>query len=213
MTWALTWAGLAALMAVAAALLAVRRPTTLRPESAEPMLATRVDPAHPLRRLRPVLVGLSFLAGWAFIGGVAGLVVGLAIAAFAWRTLGAVESPAEKRRRERLVAELPTAVDLLGSCLAAGAAPEAAVVTVAEAMDGPVADELWLIHHRLALGLDPQQVWSDVGRHPQLGALGRTVARTQETGSSISQAVACARPRSSVRMHAPRSRTVPGAWR
>ena len=51
-------------------------------------------------------------------------------------------TPAVARRRERLAEELPTGVDLLAPCLDAGAAPEAALVTVGRALGGPVEEEL-----------------------------------------------------------------------
>jgi Flp pilus assembly protein TadB len=93
------------------------------------------------------------------------------------------------RRREELVEDLPTGVDLLGSCLDAGAAPESALVSVSGALGGPVGEEFLVIHHRLEVGVDPAQVWRSVAAHPQLAPLGRAVGRAHETGAPIGEAV------------------------
>ena len=79
------------------------------------------------------------------------------------------------------------AVHLLGAALVAGAAPVTALNAVAEAVPGPVAEELLLVRHRLALGVDPVTVWSSLTG--PLAPLGRTLARAHRSGSSVSAAV------------------------
>jgi Flp pilus assembly protein TadB len=142
-----------------------------------------------LVRLRAVLSGLAFAAAWAFVGGPIGLVAGAAATVIAWRVLGRAESPAAKRRRVELERDLPVAVHLLGACLAAGAATSSALGAVADALPGAVADELSLIRHRLELGVDPLTVWRDLGEHPQLRPLGRSMARAHRSGASVRGAV------------------------
>lgn len=143
-----------------------------------------------LTRLRIPLAALAFVGGWAFLGGVVGAAGGVVAAVVAWRVVSGSEGPAARRRRELLVAELPTAVDLVGACLRGGASVETALRTVAVALPGPVGDELAALHHRLLLGADPASVWSELTHHPQLGPLGRAVARAHETGASVTSAVA-----------------------
>lgn len=147
------------------------------------------DDRSALLRFRPALALLAFMGGWSFLGGAAGVVAGCAGFLGAWWVLGRAESPAARRRRDRLSRDLPVAVDLIGACLAAGRAPESALLVVAEAVGGPVAEELLLVHSRLSLGVDPGSVWREVARDPQLGALGRAVSRANETGGSIADAV------------------------
>lgn len=155
------------------------------------------DPARPapgperamLRRLRPLLSLVAGGGGWALLGGAAGLVAGPVAAVTVWMVLGRTESPAVVRRREQLLEDLPLAVDLLGSCLDAGAAPESALVTVGRALGGPVGEEFLGLHHRLGIGVDPTQVWRSVAGHPQLGPLGRAVGRAHDTGASVGRAV------------------------
>jgi Flp pilus assembly protein TadB len=142
-----------------------------------------------LLRLRPALVVLSFIGAWVFVGGLVGLVAGLAGAVIAWQVLGRAESPADRRRREELERDLPTAVHLLGACLDAGAATSGALGTVAGALPGAVADELLVVRRRLALGVDPVTVWRSLAEHPQLRPLGRSLARAHQSGASVRVAV------------------------
>jgi Flp pilus assembly protein TadB len=142
-----------------------------------------------LLRARPVLSGLAFVGAWIFVGGAIGAVAGLAAAVVTWRVLGRAESPEARRRREELERDLPTAVHLLGACLSAGTAVSGALEAVADALPGAVAEELQVVHRRLALGGDPGQVWRVLGGHPQLGPLGRTLARAHQSGASVCAAV------------------------
>jgi Flp pilus assembly protein TadB len=142
-----------------------------------------------LARLRPALALIGSLGGWAMVGGAAGVAVGVGCGVAVWVVLGRAEDPAAVRRREELLDDLPTGVDLLGSCLDAGAAPESALVSVSRALGGPVGEEFLAIHHRLEVGVDPAQVWRTVAGHPQLGPLGRAVGRAHETGAPVGRAV------------------------
>jgi len=124
-----------------------------------------------------------------FVGGQVGIGVGLAVSVAVWQVLTRMEPPAERRRREQLAAALPHVVDLVASSLSVGASPAAAVKSTALAVDSPMREELLLVTTKLDLGLDPVRVWSDVGRHAQLGALGRAMARATESGAPVSEAV------------------------
>jgi Flp pilus assembly protein TadB len=150
---------------------------------------TPADEPAALRRLRAPLVALSFFGAWTFVGGVIGAVVGLGVAAVAWRVLGRTESPAVGRRREEFERDLPTAVHLLSACLTAGAATSGALETVSAALPGAVAHELMLVRHRLALGVDPVSVWRGLASHPELRPLGRSMARAHESGASVRSAI------------------------
>lgn len=142
-----------------------------------------------LWRLRPVFAVVGFVAGWSFLGGTLGVLGGLGAAVAMWVVVGRIEDPVVRRRREQLVAELPMAVDLVGSCLSAGASLQVALGRVAAAWEGPVAEEFDVIRHRLDVGVEPSAVWRDVAGDPQLAPLGRVVARALDTGAPIAQAV------------------------
>jgi Flp pilus assembly protein TadB len=139
--------------------------------------------------LRPLLAGVAFAGGWALLGGVIGWAGGLAAAMAVWVVLGRTEDPSVVRRRERLLDDLPTGIDLLAACLDAGSAPESALATVSRALGGPVGEEFLSIHHRLEIGVDPRQVWRSISTHDQLGPLGRAVGRAHETGAPVGRAV------------------------
>jgi Flp pilus assembly protein TadB len=172
-----------------AVLLGSRRRVRLARPGGEILSRAPTDDVGMLRRLRIPLSGLAFVGGWAFVGGLLGVAAGLAVATISWRVLGRTESPAVRRRRERLARELPVGVQLLGSCLAAGAAIGPAFQVVADALPGPLGDELRRLHHRLELGVDPRVVWRELGAHPQLAALGRTLGRAHETGVSVATGI------------------------
>ena len=177
---------LAGLVGLAALLVLPVGPSLGRDSSAP--VASRPERA-PLLRLRPLLALVGFAGGWSMVEGPVGMACGLLAAVVVWVVLGRAQDPTVVRRRERLQRDLPTGVDLLGACLDVGAAPESALVTVGQALAGPVGEEFLAIHHRLHVGVDPAQVWSTVAEHPQLGPLGRAVGRAHESGASVGVAV------------------------
>ncbi len=189
MTGGASWL-VAGLLAVAVALF-LRPREQLRPVLGAPTASAsmRSGETAMLRRLRPLLALVGFAGGWAMLGGLLGWIGGAAGAVAVWVVLGRTEDPSVVRRRELLLEDLPTGVDLLASCLDAGSAPESALVTVSRALGGPVGEEFLAIHHRLEVGVDPRQVWRSVAAHDQIGPLGRAVGRAHETGAPVGRAV------------------------
>jgi Flp pilus assembly protein TadB len=189
MTGGTSWL-VAGLAAVAVALF-LRPRASLADHAVGPATPGRQRPPETalLRRLRPLLAVVGFAGGWAMLGGPLGLAGGVAGAVAVWVVLGRTEDPSVVRRRERLLEDLPTGVDLLASCLDAGSAPESALVTVSRALGGPVGEEFLAIHHRLEVGVDPREVWRSVAGHGELGPLGRAVGRAHETGAPVGRAV------------------------
>ena len=182
-----TWTVLAVVAAAVAAWLLVPAPRRWRPEPStrRPAASARADP--PLLRLAATLsVALVTVL---FVGGAAGALAGVVAAIACWVATGRMEPPAVRRRRERLAASVPHAVDLMAACLAVGLSPAAAVDQIAAAVDGPLAEELAALSARLRLGVDPATVWRDLARHPQLGGLGRTVSRAVDSGASVADAM------------------------
>ena len=139
-----------------------------------------------LRLCGTVSVALATLF---FVAGPPGAVAALAAGAACWRATGRMEPPAVRRRREQLAASVPHAVDLLAACLAVGLSPGAALEQVTAVVEPPMAEELSELSSRLRLGVDPVTVWRDLGRHPQLGGLGRAVSRAVESGASVADAM------------------------
>lgn len=176
------FAGLAAALAVPA------RPVrpSLRPSA--PPVATDGGPGL-LRRGRWAWAALAGTGAAAVVGGPlalpAGLVAGTVVGVVASRA----EPVAVRRRREEVRRDLPPVVALLAAALRSGAGPVDAVDLVCRALPGPAADRLVPVAARLRLGADPEAVWGALAADPELGPLGRTMARTQRTGAPVVSAV------------------------
>ncbi|MEU0208427.1 type II secretion system F family protein [Streptomyces canus] len=148
--------------------------------------ATAEDPRFEVRdlvrRWLPV-VGVGS-AGWVLVGGVAGLVVGLVVAAGLWRwrlrqTAGVGAEEADAREAAR---QLPLAADLLAACIAAGAGPVIAAQAVGEALGGPVGEGLARGAAEVRLGGEPGEAWLRLASTPGAGALARLLERADVTG-------------------------------
>ena len=142
-------------------------------------------------RLRPLLALVGLRRGLGDVrrsarAGSAALPRAVAV----WVVLGRTEDPSVVRRRERLLEDLPTGVDLLASCLDAGSAPESALV------DGEPGSR------RSGGGGVPRDPPPARGRRrsrdrsggrspgtTSSGPLGRAVGRAHETGAPVGRAV------------------------
>ncbi|HSV37174.1 MAG TPA: type II secretion system F family protein [Nocardioidaceae bacterium] len=121
--------------------------------------------------------------------GVWGLPAAVFAALVTARSVSRLEPAAIRRRRAQLDATLPQVVDLMSTCLTAGASPSGAMARVTPVVDAVMREELSCFVGLLELGADPGDVWSSMGRHPQLGPLGRTLRRSAETGASVADAL------------------------
>ncbi|MET7733726.1 type II secretion system F family protein [Streptomyces sp. NPDC005402] len=168
---------------------AARRERILRRRLGELLAAAEARAEGPrfearefARRWLPVLgVGC---AGWVLVGGVAGAVVGLAVAAGLWRwrlrqTAGVGVGEADAREAAR---QLPLAADLLAACIAAGAGPVIAAQAVGEALGGPVGEGLARGAAEVRLGGEPGDAWRRLASTPGAGALARLLERADVTG-------------------------------
>ncbi|POM26482.1 Bacterial type II secretion system protein F domain protein [Actinomadura rubteroloni] len=150
----------------------------------------RVEVARPVdeRRERALRRGAVVLGGVTValvVGGVTGLFAGLGVAFAVARMFRRLGSADERRRRARLVADLPIAVDLLAACLRGGTSWEEAVRAVATALPGPLGDELDGVAARIRLGADPVDAWGALAADPVLAPLARTVARAAGSGATL----------------------------
>jgi Flp pilus assembly protein TadB len=149
---------------------------------------TRVEPDW-MRRYRPAWCALAGAGAGLFVQGAAALPAGVVAAVIAWVVIGRSESPRARRVREQVRRELPHVVGLLAATLRSGAAPGDGIALVRDALPGPAADRLAGFAARLALGVDPVQVWTALAGDPELGPLGRALARSQRTGAPVVPAV------------------------
>ncbi|WP_081639737.1 type II secretion system F family protein [Actinomadura flavalba] len=167
----------------------VPSPAELRVAAGRP---SRVRAAARGRDVR-VRRGVAVLAGLssAFVlGGLTGAIVGVAAAAALMTALARLGGQDDRRRRSRVVADLPIAVDLLAACLRAGTPWHDALSAVATAVGGPLADDLEMVVTQLRLGADPADAWRTLADRPESATLARTALRVTTSGATLAPALA-----------------------
>ncbi|MFD5493985.1 type II secretion system F family protein [Streptomyces sp. NPDC001812] len=161
--------------------------SAVEPPASRPRLAV---PGTARRWLPPVGVAC---AGWALVGGLTGVLVGLACAAGLWRwRLRQTAAGAHVREREAAGAarQLPLAADLLAACIAAGAGPVPAAQAVGEALGGPVGAALAQGAAEVRLGGEPGAAWRRLASVPGAAALARLLERADVSGLPMAAPVA-----------------------
>lgn len=126
------------------------------------------------------VLGQGFGLPWwlAWLAGVIGAAAG-------WVGLGRVEADAHRRRRLRLLADLPAACDLLAVCLAAGLPLRRACRTVAAAMPGPVAEDLGRVDALVAAGTHEPTAWRTLVGSEPWQRLATDLARSVDSGTAV----------------------------
>ena len=175
----------------------VRRERRVRGRLAELMAEAEVMRAGPRLEVRDAArrwlpAAGVVCAGWVLVGGLAGVVVGLAVAGGLWWWRGrqaavdgaAAYDPGEAAR------QLPLSADLVAACIAAGAGPVVAARAVCEALGGPVGDALARGAAEVRLGGEPAEVWRRLAALPGAGALARLLERADVSGLPAAAPVA-----------------------
>jgi pilus assembly protein TadC len=131
-------------------------------------------------------------AGWALLGGLAGVVVGLVAAGvlWRWRARQSAAVGAEAYDPGEAARQLPLSADLVAACIAAGAGPVAAAQAVGEALGGPVGDALARGAAEVRLGGEPAGAWRGLAALPGAGALARLLERAGVSGLPAATPVA-----------------------
>ena len=153
-----------------------------------PAAVTPGPPSRPagwMRRHRPFWSLLAGAGALLFVGGPAGPVAGLGAAIGVWVVIGRAETPEARRAREEVRRDLPHLVTLFAAALRSGVAPGEGIALVSAALPGAAAARLAGVVARLALGVDPVQVWTGLADDPELAPLGRALARSQATGAAV----------------------------
>lgn len=175
-------ATLAAVAAAVSSYLVIPARPDLRRLSPRPR---RTRPRPPrLHRLATAVAALGLLL-------TAGVPWGIPLAAVAVfaipRALSRLEPAAARQRTAQVAHDLPLAVDLLAACLRAGRPPQQALITVAAAVRGPLADLFTEVAHHLALGTDPEDAWSHLRAEPACAPFARAIDRSLRSGSPLSK--------------------------
>ncbi|KQY58117.1 hypothetical protein ASD11_00115 [Aeromicrobium sp. Root495] len=123
------------------------------------------------------------------LGPVAGLLTSLGVLLVGRRWRAAAEPAAQRRRRQRVGAQLPRALDLVVAALEAGRPPGAALSMVAAVVEAPLAEELEGVAARLRVASDPRAVWDDLASDPVLGPTGRAFRRAETSGMPVARVV------------------------
>ncbi|MFE0435178.1 type II secretion system F family protein [Streptomyces nigra] len=149
----------------------------------------RLDVRRVMRRWAPV-AGVG-AAGWALVGGVAGLLVGVAgaVGLWWWRRrqdagagAGAAGAGMDAVDGGEVARRLPLAADLLAACIAAGVSPVIAAQAVGEALGGPVGDALARGAAECRLGGEPHDAWRRLASMPGAAGLARLLERAGVSG-------------------------------
>ena len=144
------------------------------------------------RSFDPVL-GVTVLvpvAAVVVLGPVMGLLVAAVATPAARSVVGGMETAASRRLAAALADQLPTALDLMVATLDAGRPPVAAFALVADVTPAPLGDELAKVGARLAVGGDPEAVWTHLADDEVLGPLGRAFRRAATSGMPVARVVA-----------------------
>jgi pilus assembly protein TadC len=139
-----------------------------------------------LIRFGAVFGGLAVavvLGGWT--GAMAGVLGGI----LGDRLLRRLEPAGARRLRLREVADLPLGADLLAAALRAGAPVDRAVLSVAEALGGPLGDRLHRVGRTLRLGGEAEEAWSHLGTVAGADRLTAAAVRTSTSGAALAGAL------------------------
>ena len=143
-------------------------------------LASLADP-----RVARIVFAVAGAVAALAVGGAVGLAGGVTLAIVGPYVISRLEPRAARLRREGIQRQASGAADLLAACLASGAPVTHAVEAVAEALGPPIAEPLRGVVASLELGADPAEAWRSLADEPGLGALGRAVARSAESGAPL----------------------------
>ncbi|MGC0330482.1 pilus assembly protein TadC [Streptomyces sp. SAI-170] len=187
--WAVLGLGLAMVWA-AHRLSGVRRERRVRRRLAELLAAEAAmrrgpRPQVPLAVRRWLAPAGVACAGWVLVGGLLGVLVGLAGAAVLWRRRVRADSSAQGLDAGQAALgarQLPLAADLLAACIAAGAGPVPAAQAVGEALGGPVGEALARGAAEVRLGGEPAEAWRRLAEVPGAQGLARLLERADVSG-------------------------------
>lgn len=136
-------------------------------------------------RQETVICAAVGLTVFLLVGAVPGAVAGMAGFGFTLEVIRRREPPRLRRERERVVADLPLAADLMVACLRAGQPITGALDITVEAVGGPLGDRLAWVSGQLRLGAAPEDAWRSLAAERSLAPLARTMGRAVLSGAPV----------------------------
>ncbi|WP_433249658.1 type II secretion system F family protein [Streptosporangium sp. CA-135522] len=124
------------------------------------------------------------------VGGVPGVVAGVAGSVVALVLVRRREPARLRRERDRVMADLPLAADLMVACLRAGQPITGAIDVTVEALGGPLGDRLAWVSGQLRLGAAPERAWQVLAAERALAPLARTMSRAAVSGAPVADVLA-----------------------
>jgi tight adherence protein C len=153
----------------------------------------RVNPSDLARmRAAGALAGGVLTLLLAVATGFGGLFIGLIIAAIAVMAPGRWVDVQWRRRRDRLVRQLPDLLDLLGVCVESGMALDPALRTAGERLGGPLGIEVRRVIGDLALGAPRRDAYRALAERTGAAEFAQTVAallQADELGTPLTHAL------------------------
>lgn len=138
-------------------------------------------------------LGLGHLIGADALGALFGTTLGMACAAAAivLQLSGLLWAERLARpRSDQLHAEVAVAADLLAAALRTGVPVSAAVLSVGEALEGPLSGRLMQIGRELREGVSPRQAWQRLADLAAAQGFITSAQRSAESGAALSRALA-----------------------
>lgn len=175
-------ARLAAIVAERALAEAASGSRSVRPGGQSAGATPAVSRASARRRLLAAL--LAAIAGLLLVEGSTGVGVAIALGVGSWVGLGRLPSRSEVLDRQRIVAMLPLAADLLVEALAAGCPPGPAIKATGHAIGGPLGRALLEASAASAVGADPVRAWSELSAEPAARPLVRALIAATTRGAA-----------------------------
>jgi Flp pilus assembly protein TadB len=129
------------------------------------------------------------MAGVVVAGSWWGAPVGLAIGTACGWWLALQPTAADRAARRQFDADLPFAVELVAAALRAGAAPDAALRVVAEAVGGPVGLRFGRVERALRLGAPAAEAWDHLGDADGAMRVARAAQRSDHSGAALAGAL------------------------
>jgi len=125
------------------------------------------------------------LAVFLAVGGLPGVVMGVAGFWIALVILRRREPPELREERRRLTADLPLAADLMVACLRVGQPITGAIDVTVEAIGGPLGERLAWVSGQLRLGAAPEDAWRALASERPLALLARAMTRAASSGAPV----------------------------